>query len=96
MIQDRYFEELQKFRMELINYTHNVREQLQRYLDRTIEHLMSAKNLELDRTSSLLDDIVMELFELDRDLSFLVLLLMKLEIDINRDFAWDRIKRGRE
>jgi hypothetical protein len=96
MIQDKYFDELQKFRMELINYIRNVREQLQRYLDMAIKHLMSANNLELDRTTATMDNIVMELFELDRDLSFLILLLMELEIDISRDFAWDRIKRMRE
>jgi hypothetical protein len=96
MIHDKYFDELQKFRMEFINYIRNVREQLQHYLDMAIKHLMSANNMEFDRTATAMDNIVMELFELDRDLSFLILLLMELEIDISRDFEWDMIKRMRE
>jgi hypothetical protein len=85
MIQDKYFEELRKFKIEFSNYIRSEREELQRFLERGIEYMRRACELKLCNTPAVLDDMIKTLFEFDRDLASLNLLLTRLDISIMRD-----------
>ena len=96
MTQNEIIEDITKFKMELHDYIRITREQLQRYINKTLEYEIRTHRFEMDRTASVLDDIVMTLFDIDKDLSFLNILLTNLEMWMSRDMMWDRIRRGRE
>ena len=96
MIQDRYFEQLWEFNMELKDFIRVMREKLQYYLDKTIEYEKTANEQTLLNIESTLEDVMRILFQIDRKVSYLGIITVFLEMSINKDREAVKWRRGQK